>query len=51
MYMDRETILWIAWGSALIIPVKIWFLTRYIRRMMAHDEALALEREGEWKDP
>ncbi|MBF0447803.1 MAG: hypothetical protein HQL67_06340 [Magnetococcales bacterium] len=41
MNLDRESILWIAWGSALIIPIKIWLLTRYIRKKMAADEMAA----------
>ncbi|MBF0097662.1 MAG: hypothetical protein HQM04_14545 [Magnetococcales bacterium] len=37
VHWDLETIQWIAWGSALIIPVKIWLLIRYVRRKMAED--------------
>jgi hypothetical protein len=43
MQLDGDLIMWIAWGSALVIPAKIWFLVRYIRRKMAHDEAVASE--------
>jgi hypothetical protein len=38
---DKEAIFWIAWGSSLIIPIKIWLIIRYVRRKMAEDEATA----------
>ncbi|MBF0455878.1 MAG: hypothetical protein HQL72_13815 [Magnetococcales bacterium] len=44
MHLDGDLILWIAWGSALIIPIKIGFLVRYIRRKMAHDAAIEQEK-------
>ncbi|MBF0184671.1 MAG: hypothetical protein HQM06_09820 [Magnetococcales bacterium] len=36
-----NTILWVAWGSSVIIPIKIWLLLRYVRRKMAEDQAVA----------
>jgi hypothetical protein len=44
MQLDINTIMWIAWGSALIIPLKIFFLVRHIRKKMAADEAEASKK-------
>nr|CRH06826.1 protein of unknown function [Candidatus Magnetococcus massalia] len=43
MNIDMQTILWIAWGSAVVIPIKIYLLIRYIRKKIAQDEAAKQE--------
>jgi hypothetical protein len=45
MYLDMQTIKILAWGSALtIIPVKIFFLVRFIKKKMAIDEIKAAKQ-------
>jgi hypothetical protein len=45
MQLDMQTIMMLAWGSALtIIPLKIYFLVRFIRKKMKIDEKNAANK-------
>ncbi|MEO5364926.1 MAG: hypothetical protein H7831_00915 [Magnetococcus sp. WYHC-3] len=39
MHLDHATILWIAFGSALILPIKGYLIYRYFARRMRESEA------------
>ncbi|MBF0381885.1 MAG: hypothetical protein HQL69_12760 [Magnetococcales bacterium] len=43
-----QTIILLAWGSAIIIiPLKIYFLLRFIRKKMATDEIRAAKKAAD----
>ncbi|WP_160162703.1 hypothetical protein [Magnetococcus marinus] len=45
MKLDMQSIMWIAWGSAVIIPIKIYLIIRYFKRKIAEDVAKQTQQD------